>query len=376
MIYLDNAATTLIKPPRVKRAVLEMFDKCGNSGRSAYESSMTASDVIYTARERAAKLFGVEEPEEIIFTSNATQALNMAIKGIAKKGSCIISGYEHNSVVRPINSLKEKGIECTVAKSKLFDWNDCIRAFRAGFKSNTEFAVCTHVSNVFGYILPIEEIDELCYKKGIPLIIDASQSAGTLPVDMSKLKAVVCVCAPGHKGLYGPQGTGILVCRKGIKLNTILEGGTGSLSESFTQPEFMPDRFESGTMNAPGIAGLAEGISYVLEKGEESIFVHEKDLIDYLVSELSKMQNIRIFSSVRRKKQGGVISFISNKFDCEKIGKLLSIEKIAVRSGFHCAPLAHYTAGTNKGTVRVSVSDFTTADEVETFLCKLKKIIE
>lgn len=375
MIYLDNAATTFQKPPKVKEAMMSAFDTCANAGRGGYKNAMTAAEYIFNARERAAELFGAEAAEQIVFTHNATHALNMAIKGIAQRGNCVISGYEHNSVVRPLESLKNAGITYTAAKGRLFDHDDILKKFALGIKRQTRFAVCTHMSNVFGYILPIKEIDDLCRRKGIPLIIDASQSAGCLPIKLSELRAAVCICAPGHKGLYGPQGTGILVCRDGPKIKTIIEGGTGSVSSEAVQPEFMPDRFESGTHNIPGIAGLSEGIAYVLEIGTKSIFDHEKRLIRYIIEELIRIPDITVYASKDADRQGGVLSFTVNNMSAEDVAFQLSEADIAVRSGLQCSPLAHKTVGTRSGTVRVSVSHFTTENDAAAFVDKIKQML-
>lgn len=376
MIYLDNAATTLKKPKAVKKAMMQAFDFAGNAGRGGYDGATLAGEYIFSARERAAELFGVDDCVNVVFSYNATHALNMAIKGIASKNAhCVVSGYEHNSVIRPITSLAKNGVTYSVARGKLFDPEEMLENFEASLKRNTGFAVCTHVSNAFGYILPVFEIDELCFRHGIPLIIDASQSAGSIDIKMNRLKATVCICAPGHKGLYGPQGTGILVCRDGRELATIIEGGTGSMSNEKEQPKELPDKFESGTMNVPAIAGLSEGISYVLQRKPESIFEYEQELIEHLARELAKMRKIKLFSSVENKLQSGVLSFCVEGVSPERVAELLNSRKIAVRSGKHCAALAHETAGTEFGTVRVSVSDFTLKGEVEIFLKSMFDIV-
>lgn len=373
MIYLDNAATTFKKPQSVLDAVIDAYKNSTSVGRGGYESAMNAAETVYTAREKAAELFGASSPEQVVFTSNATHALNIAIKGVMGVGNCVISGYEHNSVVRPIKASDE--LECRVATGKLFCPEMLVRSYERLIDKKTVFAVCTHISNVFGYILPIERIDEVCCKKGIPLIIDASQSAGSLPIKLSKLRSCVCICMPGHKGLYGPQGTGILICREGEKLKTIIEGGTGSVSKETTQPLFMPDRLECGTHNVPGIAGLSAGISYVTERGEAAIMRRERNLVRELARNLRRIEGVKVFSSSDPLLQGGVLSFVSDKMNAEQISNALNNEKIAVRSGFHCSPLAHGSAGTTDGTVRVSVSDFTEGREVYSFLKALSDIL-
>ena len=376
MIYLDNAATTLQKPENVKKAILSALELCGNSGRGAYRDSMNAADIIYSARVKIAEMFGVKAPENVIFTHNATHALNIAIKGIANGGHCVISGYEHNSVLRPIEKLSSEGkLTYSVARGKLFDAENMIKAFLREIRPETKFCVFTHVSNVFGYILPIYEIDRICFKKGIKLIIDASQSAGSIPLNMSLLRATVCICAPGHKGLYGPQGTGILLCKSSEKLNTLTEGGTGSLSSESAQPEFLPDRHESGTLNAHGIAGLSAGIDYINLRGIRNILKHERALIRYAATELSKMRGIKIYCCADMQRQSGVLSFVSENMSNELLSEKLANESVAVRSGLHCAPLAHETAHTKNGTVRISVSDFTTEKDIVEFLSVMKKII-
>ncbi len=373
MIYLDNAATTFKKPESVLRAVINAHKNSTSVGRGGYESAMLAAETVYGAREKAAELFGAGAPEQVVFTSNATHALNIAIKGVMREGNCVISGYEHNSVVRPIKASEK--LECRVAKGKLFCPEMLVRSFEQLIDKNTVFAVCTHMSNVFGYILPIERIDEICYKKGIPLIIDASQSAGSLPIKLSCLRSCACICMPGHKGLYGPQGTGILICREGEKLKTIIEGGTGSVSKDLVQPTFMPDRLECGTHNVPGIAGLSAGMSYITERGEGAILRRERSLVRELARNLRRLDGVKVFSSSDALLQGGVLSFVSDKMGSEQISNALSVEKIAVRSGFHCSPLAHESVGTIDGTVRVSVSDFTEDVEVYSFLKTLSDIL-
>ncbi len=373
MIYLDNAATTYKKPDAVKRAMMNAYEECTSVGRGGYESASRAAEKVYTARERAAELFGAASPEQVVFTSNATHALNIAIKGYADKGNCVISSYEHNSVLRPIKA--DNDLECRIARGSLFDPEMMIESFRWLIDKDTRFVVCTHMSNVFGYILPVKEIDELCAERGIPLIIDASQSAGSIDVKLDDFSACKCICAPGHKGLYGPQGTGLLICRSGEEIKPFMEGGTGSDSVKWEQPDFMPDRLECGTHNVPGISGLSEGIAYILRRKTDEIIKRERALTDMISRELKKIDSLYVFSSKDESLQGGVVSFLSDRMSAEKIADQLAAEKIAVRSGLHCSPLAHRTVGTNMGTVRVSVSDFTQEKEVMYFAKKLRSIL-
>lgn len=257
MIYLDNAATTMPKPPKVYQAVLETMQTCASLGRSGHPAAQQASAVAFSCREAAGKLFDTP-PDQVVFTSSATHGLNIAIKSLIARGDrVVISGFEHNAVLRPLYAL---GADIIIAGRKLFDPADTLAAFEAAVTPDTKAVVCTHVSNVFGYILPIEEIAELCRRKGIPLIVDAAQSAGVLDVSLARWEAAF-IAMPGHKGLYGPQGTGLLLCGQVPK--PLLEGGTGSQSERWDMPDFLPDVAEAGTHNVPGIAGLLEGIRHI-----------------------------------------------------------------------------------------------------------------
>jgi len=372
VIYLDNAATTLVKPPSVTQAISKAVSSCGNAGRGAHSAAISASDVLFSCRETVGKLFGQPDTDQIVFTQNTTHALNIAIFGMMHRGGhCVISGYEHNSVVRPLCALRENGVTYSVVRSPLFEQEQFLEKFVSNIRPETKYAVCTHVSNVFGFVLPIEEIDEICWKKGIRLVVDAAQSAGSIPIKLSRLKATVCICAPGHKGLYGPQGTGILICRDGAQLKPLFYGGTGSASKTLAQPDFMPDRHESGTQNIHGIAGLEAGIAYVLERGEASIFAKEKELIQYAAERLGSKDGIKLFFG---ESQSGVLSFLSDRFSPETIVDFLGENQIAVRGGLHCAPLAHETLGTADGCVRISVSDFNSMHDIDVLADVLEKL--
>ncbi|MCX7615259.1 MAG: aminotransferase class V-fold PLP-dependent enzyme [Clostridiales bacterium] len=370
MIYFDNAATTLVKPDKVYKALYDTAKTAANPGRGGYPPSMKASEIVYSCREEAARFFNVKEPERVIFTTNATHALNIAIKGaMADGGHAVISGYEHNSVYRPITAMSENHhIYYSIADAPLFKPRDIIQSFIEQINENTRYVICNHVSNVFGYILPIYEIDELCASRGIGLIIDAAQSAGVVKLDAGKLKACEYICMPGHKGLYGPQGTGMMICTGDKKHQTLIEGGTGSLSNEAKQPGFLPDRFESGTLNVPGIAGLLEGLRFVVKTGADKIHCIERILTKQLIEGLYSIPNIEVFASEDPALQSAVVSF-RGKDGCEEISEYLASEGICVRAGLHCSPLAHKNANTyNTGTVRVSFSYFNTKKEVDKFL--------
>ena len=344
MIYLDNGATSFHKPPQVRRAVLEAMDRCANPGRGGYPAAMAAAEVVFRCRETAGEMFGCD-PEQVVFTSNCTHGLNMAIRTLVRPGArVVVSGFEHNAVTRPLHAL---GAEMIVAGRKLFDWDDTLEAFDKALKTGVEGAVFTHVSNVFGYILPVEEIAALCRTRGIPFIIDAAQSAGSLPIDLGKLGADF-IAMPGHKGLLGPQGTGLLLC--GRLPEPLVHGGTGSDSIRQEMPDFLPDRAEAGTVNVPGIGGLRAGLEYLKRVGIHNIFCREQAEAWYAARGLKKL-GFQVFSGPH---QGGTVSFIPGP-DCEGAVKKMARMGIALRAGLHCAPLAHESAGTlETGTVRVS----------------------
>ena len=356
MIYLDSAATSLLKPPSVARAASMAIRTMASPGRGGHSAAMRAADTVFACRAAAAALFHVPEPERVVFTMNATHALDIAIHSLVSPGDpVVISGYEHNSVTRPLYAL---GAQVRVAASPLFDPAAAVDAFRRALPG-ARAAVCTMVSNVFGYVLPVEEIAALCRERKVPLILDCSQSAGILPVSLRKLPAAF-LCMPGHKSLYGPQGTGVLVC--GHALRPLLAGGTGSLSERAQMPEFTPDVGEAGTHNVPGICALHEGVRFVRSVGLSQIAAHEKMLAQLLIAELEAMPGVRVFHGAA---QTGVVSFLLEREDVEKTAARLSRQGFALRAGLHCAPLAHESAGTlQSGTVRAGFSVFNTAREV------------
>ncbi len=362
MIYLDNAATTLKKPPEVARRVREAVNNLSSPGRGAYEWAARAADTAYRCREKAAELFDVPEPERVVLTFNATHGLNIALRSLVKPGDkVLISGYEHNSVVRPLHAA---GALVEVARAELFEPEFAMLAFESRMTEDVSLVVCNHISNVFGYIQPVEALAELCRDRGIPLVIDASQSAGVEKISFSKLRPAF-IAMPGHKALYGPQGTGLLLC--GREPEPLLYGGTGSLSRPVTMPESLPDRLEAGTHNMPGIAGLEAGLDFVLEKGTERISAYEKKLLACMTKQLGRVRGIELYASERGEFQAGVLSFNITGMEPETAAEELAKRGIAVRAGLHCAPLAHETAGT-EGTVRVSVSVFTGKRELNSFL--------
>ncbi len=368
MTYFDNAATSLQKPRAVRRAVLYAMKHYASPGRGGYRAAMEAAGAVYDCRVRASELFDCEA-EQVVFTMNATHGLNLAIKSLMPPGGhAVVSGFEHNSVTRPLTAL---GAELQVAGRRLFDPDDTLNCFYDLVKPGTDAVVCTHVSNVFGYILPVEEIAALCADRGVPFVLDASQSAGCLPISARRLQAAF-VAMPGHKGLLGPQGTGILLCRADAK--TLLEGGTGSLSARAEMPEFLPDRLEAGTHNVAGICGLREGIRFVQEYTPTEILRHELRLTRAAAARLRELPGVRCFCAGNGT-QTGVLSFQLEGLDCETAADALGRAGFALRAGLHCAPLAHESAGTlENGTLRFSAGIFNTAREAERFTAAVARL--
>ena len=344
MIYLDNGATSFHKPPQVRQAVVDAMLHCANPGRGGYGAAMEAARRVYQCREAAAELFGCQ-PEQVALTSNCTHGLNIAIRTLVSPGDrVVISGFEHNAVTRPLHGL---GAEISVAGRRLFDWEDTLYSFEKAMKSHPKAAIFTHVSNVFGYILPVEPMAQLCRQYQVPFIIDGAQSAGVLELDQRKLGADF-IAMPGHKGLMGPQGTGLLICNRMPK--PLLFGGTGSDSVQQEMPGYLPERIEAGTVNVPGVAGLTAGLRYLQREGIQRIAQREQAQARAAAFGLRRM-GVRVFFGDH---QSGTVSFLPEG-DCEEVAQALAKRGIAVRAGLHCAPLAHESAGTlETGTVRIS----------------------
>lgn len=364
MIYLDNGATSFRKPRSVAQAVTWAMAHCANPGRGGHSGAMMAAKTVYQCRETAAKLFDCQ-PEQVVFTANCTHGLNVAINTLVKPGSrVLISGFEHNAVTRP---LFARNVQTVIAGRKLFDQNDTLSRFEDALKSGVSAAIFTHCSNVFGYILPAYEMAALCRRYGVPFVVDAAQSAGVLPVSLNALGAEF-IAMPGHKGLLGPQGTGILLC--GGAARPLLQGGTGSSSKSQKMPEELPDMLEAGTLNVPGIAGLHQGLKYLMKYGINEICNRERQAAKLCAHGLDNL-GFRVFSG---ENQSGTISFAGDR-DCEEIAEKLGERGVAVRGGLHCAPLAHESAGTlETGTVRISFGHDASQQQAKAFLQIMKEI--
>lgn len=377
MIYLDNAATTWPKPEETIAAVENCIRHIGaNPGRGGHKMSLAAGRVIYDTREAVANLLNVDDPARIVFTGNATESLNLALKGMLKPGSHVITtSVEHNAVARPLHALMSLGVEATqipCGKDGIIDPEEVTKALRR----NTAAFVMLHASNVTGAIMPIAEVGKIARDSGIPLIVDAAQTAGFLDIDVDGMNIDILVFT-GHKSLFGPQGTGGLFIREGIELDTLKEGGTGSQSESLEQPGDMPDKFESGTPNTPGIAGLGAGVKFIKTKGLDILRKHERDLMASFLEGLKQLKRIEIYGPANPELQVPVVSINVKGQDSSEIAFILDrVFDIACRSGLHCSPMAHKTIGTlETGTIRFSFSYFNTIEDVNKTLEALDKII-
>lgn len=368
MIYFDNGATTFPKPESVVRAINNALRYYGaNPGRSGHKMSMKASEVMFDCRNNVARLFDVDTPEKVIFTQNCTVAVNTVIRGLLKSGDhVVISSLEHNAVVRPLEFMKKYGVEYSIANYVPYDDEKTIENFRNAIKENTKIVICIHASNVFGVKLPVERISALCRIHGILFCLDAAQTAGVVPISL-KNSCIDFLCTSGHKSLYGPMGTGLLVINTEQIPDSLFQGGTGSMSSERSQPEILPDKYESGTPNLVGIAGLNEGVKFVLNKSVDSIEKHEMTLAQLMYDRLERLNDVILYT--RRPDINisvPVISFNIYGLDSEQTASILNKKyNIAVRAGLHCAPLAHEFFHTEKtGTVRAVASIFTDRRQV------------
>lgn len=373
MIYLDNAATSWPKPQSVISEMNRcLLDYCANPGRSGHKMALKSQEVIYNCRECVSDFFGLDNPLGVIFTSNATAALNIVIKGLLDKDShAVITSMEHNSVMRPLVATGAMYDVLCADKFGYVDSNDLENLIQ----DNTSLIICTLSSNVCGSIQPFEKIAEISHRHNIPFLLDASQGAGTVDIDMKRMN-IDYLAAPGHKGLLGPQGTGILCINSLSCIATLMEGGTGSESKLLVQPDYLPDRFESGTVNVPGISGLLRGIEYINCMSKEKILNHELNLCKALADNLSDIKSIKLIGYNPMKPRSAVLSFVMEDEDCLILSSKLSIDyNIALRAGYHCAYTAHSVLGTeNTGTVRVSFGPFNTEDDVNALTKAIKEI--
>lgn len=372
MIYLDNAATSFPKPQIVRNSVINSFTYSANPGRAGHKLSIKAAETLFECRNNIGSLMNFSNPEKVILTPGCTFAINTVIKGILKKGDhVVISSLEHNSVVRPLQKLSDSGvIKYDIAKAYEADDDKTVDSFRKAFRDNTKLVICTHASNVFGLKLPVSRIAALCRFYGVLFCVDAAQSAGVFDIDLEDIGADF-ICAPGHKGLYGPMGTGFLIINSEIIPSSLTEGGTGSGSSELIQPQMLPDKFESGTINLHGFAGLKDGISFVRRKTPENILKHEMNLIAYLYDNLKDIKGVKLYTKrPDTEHYAPILSFNVDDFDSEQVAQFLNDKySIAVRAGLHCSPLAHREFSTDHtGTVRVSPSIYTQYKDINTLI--------
>ncbi|WP_298200192.1 aminotransferase class V-fold PLP-dependent enzyme [Desulfosporosinus sp.] len=378
MIYLDNAATTWPKPPQVMDAIQEVLTHMGgNAGRGGHGAAIQMARRIHQTRQALCDLFGTQDPTQVIFTQNATHALNQALFGLLQPGDHVItSSIEHNAVARPLWALKQRGVEVSEVPGipgREFD----LEAYDKAFQTNTKLVVTLHASNVTGTMLPIQEIGQIAHEHKAYYLLDAAQTAGVFPIDVGR-QSVDILAFPGHKGLLGPQGTGGLIVQPGIRLEPLIYGGTGSLSEEDRQPEFLPDALESGTLNGAGIAGLGAGVRYILHEGVDSIRVREQALCRRLWNGLKEIQGVKLYGSDIVEQRSPIVAF--NIGDMDSVEASFRLEEkagVIARAGLHCAAHAHRLFGTlEQGVVRFSPSHYTSEQEIETILQAVKSVSE
>jgi len=355
IVYLDNAATTYPKPEAVVRAAADaMRNAGGNPGRGSHKLSAAAAELVFDCRTAAAELFGAE-PEHVVFTVNATHALNFAVKGLAEPGCHIlIDNYAHNAACRPVAALADAGLAEYDFYDASGDGDETVENIRSKLRPETRIVLATHQSNICSHILPVEKIGRLCAQYGIRFIVDASQSAGHLPLNLHRMN-ITALCMPGHKGLYGPMGVGMLISAPDVRYHTVIEGGAGIHSLDAAMPEELPERLEAGTLPLPAIAGLLEGIRFVRRTGLQEIRLHECTLTSELTDRLAGLPGVTVYGE----SVGPVVSFNLDGFSTAEVGAHLASRSICVRTGYHCAPLAHRTVGSfENGSVRAGVSYF------------------
>lgn len=377
IVYLDHAATSWPKPPVVFEAMRKaMEEAAANPGRGSHRMAVKASRVLYGTRKTLADLFGVKNPNDIALTSNTTEALNLAIKGYLREGDHVIATMiEHNSVRRPLEYLKRtRGIQVDYIPVDEEGQLD-MQLMEGAFRSNTRLVVCSQSSNLLGSIIPLIEIGELVKRKGAVLLVDAAQSAGMLDIHVEEMH-IGMLAFPGHKGLLGPQGTGGLYISPDIDLEPLLHGGTGSQSEAIEQPTVRPDRYEAGTPNTIGYAGLQAGVRKVLEWTPQHIYRHEWELTQYMMEGLQEVGGFRILGPALGQARTGIVAFVSERYSASELAFRLDREYgIAVRAGYHCTPLAHMASGTEQtGAIRASVGISTSRDEIEFMRKAIKEI--
>lgn len=379
-VYLDNGATTFPKPEAVINSMVEYMSSVGgNVNRSSHSNSFQAENIVFETRELLCELFNFHRTENVVFTNNITSSLNTILKGLLKSGDhVIVSSMEHNAVMRPLNGLSKLGVSySSVPCNSLGELNP--KDIYTYIKPSTKALIMTHGSNVCGTILPYKEIGRICKEKGLIFIGDTAQTAGCVPIDMKEMNIDI-LCFTGHKSLLGPQGIGGFIIDNSLvnQISPLIEGGTGSLSEYEIQPEYMPDKFEAGTLNIPGIYGLNAALKYILQRGIDNICNHEMKLTEYFLESLKQIKEINIIGQSNCKNRTAVVSLDFYDFDNGEVSYLLSKDYgISTRCGLHCAPSAHKTLGTfPKGTVRFSFGIYNTVEDIDYTIASIKSCIK
>lgn len=375
MIYLDNAATTMYKPQAVVEAVVRAMTSMGNAGRGANEASLSASRIIFDTRDRLCKLFNGTNPKQIVFTNNSTESLNIAIKGLLNPGDHVITTMlEHNSVLRPLYEMREKGVELTIVKSNKKGTLD-IADIEAEIKDNTKMIVCTNGSNLTGNYIPVGEIGKIAKERGVLFVVDASQTAGVFPIDVQAMNIDV-LCFTGHKGLLGPQGTGGMYVREGLQIRPLKTGGSGIKTYSKTHPTEMPTALEAGTLNGHGIAGLHAALGYLEEEGIDKIRAKEQELMWKFYEAVKEIPNVTVYGDFSTKNRCAVVSLNIGDYDSSEVSDALLMDyNISTRPGGHCAPLMHEALGTvEQGAVRFSFSHYNTDEDVDTAIRAIREL--
>lgn len=377
MIYMDNAATTMRKPKEVAEAVVNAMNSMGNAGRGANEASLSAARVIYETRQLLADFFGAENPKQIVFTNNSTESLNIAIKGILNSGDHVITTMlEHNSVLRPLYEMEEKGTELSIIKSDI-KGKISYQEMEEAIRSNTKAIICTHGSNLTGNMIDIEKVGKIAKKHGLLFVVDASQTAGVYPIDVQKMN-IDLLCFTGHKSLLGPQGTGGLYVREGVQVRPLKTGGSGVQTYSKTHPAEMPTALEAGTLNGHGIAGLHAALLYLKEEGIETIRKKELEYMWQFYHGVKNIPNVKVYGDFETEKRCPIVTLNIGDYDSSEVSDELLVEYgISTRPGAHCAPLMHEALGTvEQGAVRFSFSHYNTKEEVETAIRAIKELAE
>lgn len=375
MIYLDNAATTMKKPDVVIQAVTDALCTMGNAGRGGHDASLDASRIIYDTRERLAKFFNADSPKQVVFTMNSTESLNIAIKGILEKGDHVITtALEHNSVLRPLYEMEEKGMELTIIpadKQGCIDYAD----FEKNIRENTKAIVCTNGSNLTGNLIDLKKVGEITEKHNILFVVDASQTAGVFDIDMQDMHIDI-LCFTGHKGLLGPQGTGGLVVREGVAVKPLLSGGSGVQTYSKTHPAQMPTALEAGTLNAHGLAGLRAAVGYLTETGLDTIRKKEQELMWRFYNAVKGIDGVKVYGDFTAKERCAIVTLNIRDYDSSEVSDALAMHYgISTRPGAHCAPLMHEALGTvEQGAVRFSFAHFNTTEEVDIAINAIREL--